>query len=67
MFTYLLCLTDGDPDDPASLISAIPNWAVGEVITLGAAEQRRICAIDWEIAPELVSAGFRAVFYVEPV
>jgi hypothetical protein len=51
MFTYLLCLTDGDPDDPASLVSAIPNWAVGEVITLGAAEQRRICAIDWEIAP----------------
>ena len=44
MFRYLLRLPDGVPNDPAGFVSAIPNWAVGEVITLGAGQQLRVLA-----------------------
>jgi len=35
--------------------------------TLGAGQERRITAIDWEPPQELVDEGFRAIFFVEPM
>lgn len=57
-------LKDGEPTDPAALITAIPNWTVGETFTTGCGEERRILAIKTEIADELVEGGFNAVFTV---
>ena len=67
MFCYLLVLPDGVPNDPASFLTAVPNWSVGETIVLGEGEQLRILAIETEIADVLVDHGFNGVFTVEPV
>ena len=67
MFRYLLQLPDGEPNDPAVLVSAIPNWSVGEVITFGRGEQARILDIETEIDEALIEQGFNGVFVVEPV
>ena len=39
MFEYLLRLPDGQPPDPAMLMTSVPTWSVGDVITVGRAEQ----------------------------
>jgi len=67
VFRYLLRLSDDEPDDPPAYLSLIHNWEVGESFTLGERQQRRITAIDWDPPRELVDAGFRAIFFVEPV
>ena len=35
MFRFLLKLEDGDPNDPAVLVTAVPNWTVGETFSTG--------------------------------
>ena len=46
MFKYLLRLPDGEPPDPAMLVTAVPTWSVGDVITIGGGKQLRVVAID---------------------
>jgi hypothetical protein len=66
VFRYVLMLPDDEPYDPAVFLTAVPNWSVGELITLGAGEQLRVLAIETEIADELLVRGFNGVFTVEP-
>jgi hypothetical protein len=66
VFRYVLMLPDDEPYDPAVFLTAVPNWSVGELITLGAGEQLRVLAIETEIADELLVQGFNGVFTVEP-
>ena len=67
MFRYLLRLPDGEPHDPAMLATAVPNWAVGDVITVDRGKQFRVIAIDDFPHAELVEQDVRAIFTVEPV
>ena len=67
MFRYLLVLRNDEPNDPASWVTAVPNWSVGETIMLGEGEPFRILGIETEIADVLVAHGFTGVVTVEPV
>jgi hypothetical protein len=67
VFKYLLRLPDGEPPDPAMLVTAVPNWSVGDVITVGRYKQLRVVAIDDFPHAELVEQDVRAIFTVEPV
>ena len=67
MFRFLLRLENGEPNDPAVYVSAVPKYAVGETFLLGPDERLRTLAIDTDIDDELVERGFNAVFTVEPV
>ena len=60
MFRYLLRLPDGEPPDPAVLVTAVPTWSVGDVITVGAGVQFRVVAIDDFPHAELVEQGSTA-------
>jgi hypothetical protein len=66
VFKFLLVLEDGEPTDPPALVTAVPNWTVGEVFLTGRGDHWRILAIDTNIDEELVEHGFNAVFTVEP-
>ena len=65
-FKFLLVLEDGEPNDPAAFLTAVPNWTVGETFSTARGAQWRILAIDSEIDDELVEGGFTAMFTVEP-
>ena len=67
MFKYLLQLPDGQPPDPAMLVTAVPNWSVGDVMTVERGKQFRVIAIDDFPHAELVEQDVRAIFTVEPV
>jgi hypothetical protein len=67
MFRFLLKLPDGEPPDPAMLVTAVPTWSVGDVITVGRGDQLRVVAIDDFPHAELVEQDVRAIFTVEPV
>jgi hypothetical protein len=41
-----------EPCDPAASVVAIPDWSVGDVITLGAGEQLRVPETQPEITQE---------------
>jgi hypothetical protein len=58
---------DGDPFNPPALVTPVANWEVGEVVMLGPDEQVRIVEIDTEMDRQLLSLGFNAIFYVEPI
>jgi hypothetical protein len=62
---FLLKLPDGQPPDPAMLVTAVPTWSVGDIITFGSGEQLRVAAID-DYPAELVEHDVRAIFTVEP-
>ena len=49
MFRFLLVDRHGQPVDPAAFVTAVPNWAEGELITLGAGEQLRVFATQPDI------------------
>jgi hypothetical protein len=66
VFGFLLRLEDGEPPDPAVLVTAIPNWTVGETFMLSRGERLRILAIETVISEELVEQGFNGAFTVEP-
>jgi hypothetical protein len=65
-FTFLLRLADGEPTDPPALVTAVPNWSVGETFVTGRGADWRIVAIETEIDEELLERGFNGVFTVEP-
>jgi hypothetical protein len=68
MFPHLLLLADGEPNDPAVFVTAIPNWSVGEVITVGNGAKLRVVRITDHVARKLVDLGLSGVvFTVEPV
>jgi hypothetical protein len=67
MFRFLLRLEDGEPPDPAVLLTAVPNWTVGETFATGRGHEWRILAIDTDIDDELVERGINAVFTVEQI
>jgi hypothetical protein len=58
MFKYLHRLPDSQPADPAILVTAVPTWSVGDVITVGVGVgvQLRVVAIDDFPHAELVRA-----------
>jgi hypothetical protein len=67
MFRHLLLLADGEPNDPAVFVTAIPNWSVGEIITVGNGEKLRVVRITDHVSHKLVDLGLSsAVFTVEP-
>ena len=65
MFRFLLVFEDGGAPDPDELVTAAPNWKVGETFLTGQREQFRILRIEAEIADELIDRGISAVFTVE--
>jgi hypothetical protein len=67
VFKYLLRLPDGEPPDPAMLVTAVPTWSIGDVITIGRGEQLRMVAIDDFPHAQLVEHDVRTIFTVEPV
>ena len=67
MFKFLLRLEDGEPNDPAVLVTAVPNWTVGETFSTGRGHEWRILAIDTNIDDELVERGINAGFTVEQI
>jgi hypothetical protein len=61
MFRYLLALSDGSPTEPAPvLVTAVPNWRVGEVCMVGSGDRYRILATDTEVHEELAEQGLRS-------
>jgi hypothetical protein len=62
VFKFLLKLEDGEPNDPAVYVSAVPNYAVGETFLLGKGHRLRILRIDTDIDDELVERGVNAGF-----
>ena len=67
VFKFLLRLEDGEPNDPAVLVTAVPNWTVGETFSTGRGHEWRILAIDTNIDDELVERGINAGFTVEQI
>ena len=65
MFKFLLRLEDGELNDPAVPVTAVPNWTVGETFLTG--HEWRILTIDTNIDDELVERGINAVFTVEQI
>ncbi len=59
-------LEDGEPNDSAVFVTAVPNWSVGDCFLTGRGDEWRILAMETEIAAELVDSGTNAVFTVEP-
>jgi hypothetical protein len=49
------------------LVTAVPTWAVGDVMTVERSKQFRVIAIDDFPHAELVEQDLRAIFTVEPV
>ena len=62
----MLLRPDGEPSDPAVLLTPIPNWEVGEVIAQWEGERLRVVAIPPDTSDELVAKGFSGVLVVEP-
>jgi hypothetical protein len=54
----VLKLPDGAPPDPAVLVTAVPTWSVGDLITLGRGKQLRVAA--WPAFPGAASGASAA-------
>jgi hypothetical protein len=59
VFKFLLRLEDGEPNDPAVFVTAVPNWTVDETFSTGRGHEWRILGIDSDIADELVDQGIK--------
>jgi hypothetical protein len=66
-FKFTLVLPDGTPPEPAVFVTAVPNWSVGEELTVGSGEEFRILAKSSEVDEEMIEQGINGVFTVEPV
>jgi hypothetical protein len=56
-FLFRLETTDGNPAEPATLSSAVPNWRSGDTIALGAQRTLRVVGVrddDGDQPPVLV-------------
>ena len=58
-------LCDGQHNDPAVLVTAMPNFSVSETILLPQGQRLRIRAIERQISARLIEAGISAVVVVE--
>jgi hypothetical protein len=65
VFRFLLKVEDGEPNDPALFMTAVPDWIEGREFLLGGYERLRILAINSAISDELKERGINAVFTVE--
>lgn len=65
LFRFFLVDERGEPLDPVTFITAVPNWVVGDTFSLGSGESLRIVEIQTGLAPEFVEAGFNGVLVVE--
>ena len=65
MFRFLLRLKDDSPCYPPVLVTAVPNWAVGEVVSTGDGDRFRILAKP-TLSKDLEELGFHGIFTVEP-
>jgi hypothetical protein len=61
-----LVLPDGEPNNPALFVTAVPNWTADEVSTLGDGEQLRIVAIT-DPSEKPAARGFSGIFAIEPI
>jgi len=59
VFKYLLVLPDGQAPNPALLVTAVPTWSIGDVITVSRDEQMRVVGIDDFPHAGLVEQGDR--------
>ena len=70
-FKYMHVTPDGEPHDPAVFTTAVPNWSVGEVLTLGSGQQLRIVHINRELDEDaldtLYEQGINGMWIVEPI
>ena len=44
-FKYRLELENGEPADPPTIEAAVPNWAPGDTIPLGAGKALRVVSV----------------------
>ena len=63
---FFLVDPQGGPADPAVLVTAVPNWTVGEVFLIGSGARFRILEIRTDVARDVADAGYNGVFVVEP-
>jgi hypothetical protein len=64
---FFLVDRDGGPADPAVLVTAVPNWSIGETFSIATGARFRIVDIRTDVASEVAEAGFNGVFVVEPL
>ena len=62
---FFLIDREGGPVDPAVLVTAVPNWTVGEAFSIGSGARFRILEIRTNVARDLADAGFDGIFVVE--
>jgi hypothetical protein len=48
MFTFRMQLLDGTPADPPQLVSAVPNWSVGDPVRVGADVRFTITGVSYD-------------------
>ena len=66
LFRFFLVDECGEPLDPVTFITVVPNWGVGDTFSLGSGESLRIVEIRTGLASEFVDAGFNGLLVVEP-
>jgi hypothetical protein len=66
VFKFFLVDETGDVQDLAGFLRAVPNWNVGETFLMAHDRRFRILEIRTELLPEMLEAGFNAIFVVEP-
>jgi len=66
-FRFFLIDAQGGPVDPAVLVTAVPNWTVGEAFSIASGARFRILDVRAGVARDLADAGFNGVLVVEPL
>jgi hypothetical protein len=66
VLNVLLLLPDGEPADPATFLTAVPNWEPGETFRTGDGARWRLLEIETEIHEEFVAHGINAIWTVVP-
>ncbi len=62
----MLALKNGDPADPAILVTAVPNWNAGDVIPTGADTAYRVVGTD-PLDERAAEQGLNGLIVVEPL
>jgi hypothetical protein len=67
VFRYSLRLPDGEPADPAVVVTAVPNWELDEMFQTGDGSRWRLLAIETAIDEAFEAQGINAIWTVEPI
>jgi hypothetical protein len=67
VFKFFRVDEHGQVEDPAGFMTAVPNWMVGETFMVAFGKSFRILEIRTELAQEMLDAGFKGIFVVEPL